>query len=313
MNTPTLATRLAFASAFILLAGSASAAVITWDNDSTDGNWDTETNWDTDGVPSDTDQVIISNGDTVTKTGDLTLNNNSTVDDGLQLTNGTLTVTGSFSNTVPSYTTNANMVSQLGVSGGASTGTLTVGETYTLGYKTSGSTRYATLDIFEGSSLTAADFVGRQVAYGTVTQNGGWKLNVLGGSVTITDTFAFTDGSESGNGRGIFTIGSTGTATGGTVNIATMSDDWDNLTNNYVLFNDVLGSLTFGKTNYENIADVQALIDGDHIQKDAGIANNFSIVDNGTSWTVAVPEPSTFSALAGLMALGAVMVRRRRA
>ncbi len=309
-NTPALVKRFAFALALTLLASSVSAAISTWDGTSADGNWDTAGNWDN-GVPGTSDQAIISNGDTVTKTGDLTLDNNSTVDDGLQLTNGTLNVTGSFSNTIPTYTDNANMVSQLGVSDGSTTGTLTVGGTYTLGYKSSGSTRYATLDIFEGSSLTAADFIGRNRSYGTVSQNGGWKLNVLGGSVAITDTFNFSDGSESGNGRGIFTIGNLGTATGGTVNIATMSSDWTDLAGHYVLFNDSLGSLTFGKTNYANIADVQDLIDNDFIRKDGGITGGFSIIDNGTSWTVAVPEPGTYALLAGCFALASVMIRRR--
>ena len=41
-----------------------------------------------------------------------------------------------------------------------------------------------------------------------------------------------------------------------------------------------------------------------------GTGNQFSIK---TAAVVAVPEPSTFAALAGLCALGAVMVRRRRA
>jgi len=65
--------------------------------------------------------------------------------------------------------------------------------------------------------------------------------------------------------------------------------------------------------NLDTTADVFSLVDA-----------NTQIVTAAGSWTayasnitmlstVAVPEPSTFAALAGLCALGAVMVRRRRA
>ena len=45
----------------------------------------------------------------------------------------------------------------------------------------------------------------------------------------------------------------------------------------------------------------------------AGPAIDIGTGDQASISTVAVPEPSTFAALAGLCALGAVMVRRRRA
>jgi hypothetical protein len=318
-NRPSLVTYIALAStsALTLLAGTANAAVSTWDG-STNSDWDTAANWDPDGVPGSTDQVIISNGNAVTKTGNLDINNaTGTNDDGLQLTNGTLNVSGNLSS-FTSYGTNSNPTSNLGVSGGT-TGTLAVGGTFSLGNKSDSFSRTFTYNIYTGSSLTANAFQGVTGSWsGATSGTGGWKLNVLGGSLNITDTFDFTNVATSSKSPiGQITIGSLGTATGGSVNIGTMSDDWSLFSGQYVLFNDDLGSLTFGKTNYANIGDVEALIDGDYIQKDAGITSDFSIADNGSSWTVtlgaAIPEPSSFATLAGVMALGAAMIRRRRA
>jgi hypothetical protein len=291
-----------------------SAAVSTW-NGSTDSDWDIASNWDN-GVPTSSYQAVISNGNTVTKTGDISLNDvASSTEDGLQLTSGVLNVTGNLTSTSAGGA-DSSINNNLGVSDGSTTGTLAISGTLTLGTTNTTTSAVSSFNIYTGSSLTADAFQGRQGYYGSAG-TGGWALNVLGGTVNFT-TFDFSTLSsvDSSNPTGILTIGTTGTASGGTVNIGTMSDDWAR-EGQYVLFNDILGSLTFGKTNYENIADVEALIDGDYIRMDSGITTyDFSIADNGSSWTVtlgaAIPEPSSFAALAGVMALGAVMVRRRR-
>ncbi|WFB36272.1 PEP-CTERM sorting domain-containing protein [Kiritimatiellota bacterium B12222] len=288
-----------------------SAAISTW-NGSVDGNWDTAGNWDN-GVPTSTDQAIISNGDTVTKTGDLNiLNNVGTDDDGLQLTNGTLNVSGSLTSTT-GYGTNSNPVSNIGVSDGSTTGSLVIGETFNLGNKSDSFSRTFTYNIFTGSSLSADAFQGKAKSYSASTTGaGGWYLNVSGGSASF-NSFDFTDVTNlSRSITGQITIGTTGTATGGTVNMGEVSTDWDDFSNQYVLFNDNLGSLTFGKTNYANITDVQTLIDNDYIRKDAGITNGFNIADNGSSWTVTViPEPSTF-AMMFVAGMGMLVACRRR-
>jgi len=86
------------------------AALITWDNSSTDGNWYTGSNWDSDSVPNldGTDNALINNGDnvlhnpasdldistgsTVTVTGGSTVN--QTASNWQRLQGGTLTIDG---------------------------------------------------------------------------------------------------------------------------------------------------------------------------------------------------------------------------
>ncbi|BDS06543.1 hypothetical protein NT6N_15830 [Oceaniferula spumae] len=56
--------------------GAAQAAVVIWDNDSSNNSWQTATNWDPDGVPAFNDDITIGNGDAVTHTpaSDLQIN-----------------------------------------------------------------------------------------------------------------------------------------------------------------------------------------------------------------------------------------------
>ncbi|WFB36274.1 PEP-CTERM sorting domain-containing protein [Kiritimatiellota bacterium B12222] len=296
----------------ILLAANAPAAINTWNNSSADGNWDTAANW-SDGVPSSSDQAIIDNGDLVTKTGDLTLGNlRDSNEDGLRLTNGTLNVSGNYT----SYTSwggSGAIINDLGLSSGATTGTLNIGGTFNLGNTDSSSGNVATFNIYSGSSLSANAFQGKQGAGGNAG-SGGWAFNISGGSLNIIDTFDFSTLTtpDSSNPAGQLILGTTGTASGGTVTVGTMSDDWAR-DGQYVLFNDNLASLTFGKTNYSDLANVQTLIDNNYIRKDASVTDGFNIADNGSTWTVSIiPEPSTFILMLGGLLAMAVPLRRRK-
>tara|TARA_R100000027_G_scaffold61057_1_gene52181 strand:+ start:14601 stop:15548 length:948 start_codon:yes stop_codon:yes gene_type:complete len=296
-----------------LLPITAQATIYTWDNDSTDGDWDTAVNWDPASVPGEQDQAIIDNGDTVSKTGDLILRDKKeTLDDGLRLLDGTLSVSGNFTTTTQGGS-GSSIKSDLGVSGGATTGTFDVGGTLRIGNTNSGSSSVASLNIFEGSLVSVGTFQGDISPSTSGSATGGWKVNVLGGTLTA-DLFDWGDHSSSTDPdpTANLILGSTDSDIGGTVIIGVMSADWTMRAGQYALFNDTLASLTFGKTNYATITDVEYLIDNDFIRMDDSITQSFTITDNGSSWTVAIPEPSSYSLLIGLIALPIVLVRRRK-
>ena len=97
------------------------------------------------------------------------------------------------------------------------------------------------------------------------------------------------------------------------------------LDTNGVSANDAFYIVTFGSETTTSVTATAGLgfnvlsaadwlvpgANGDTLTYSANFTQYDSI--NLTAQTVAVPEPSTFAALAGLCALGAVMVRRRRA
>ena len=311
MNITPARRKFLYATAFLALLatkGKVSAAVVTWDGSASDGLWDTGANWDSNSAPGTTDQVIIQNGDTVTRASSISLNDlTGTTNDGLDLRHGTLNITGGFTSTTNGGTS-SSPDSNFGVSGGATVGTLTMTGTLTLGNLNASSGSSASFNIFTGSSVSANAFAGDHTSG---TGVGGYSINVYGGGFNITNTFDWSDIASDGSANiGRIVIGSTTSAVGGTVMVGTMNNDWDDDGNRYVLFNDSLGSLTFGKTNWTNLADVQALIAGNSIRKDVSITNSFLITDTGTSWTVTIiPEPET-ALLGGLGVL--LLLRRRR-
>ncbi|GHB96021.1 PEP-CTERM sorting domain-containing protein [Cerasicoccus arenae] len=315
MKNPILKSNSAIAAlaSILLVSLSAHAAVVTWDNGSTDGDWDTPENWDPTGIPAANDKVIINNGDSVSKTGSVFFNDIiGTSDDGLSLTNGTLTISGDFT----SFTgggSSSSVNSQIGVDGGATTATLNIDGTLNIGNTNNTSSSSASMSIFGGSLVSTNIFQGRLSPSTSGHATGGWTINVLGGSLSAAtfDWANTTNLDPDPIGRVI--IGSTGTAVGGTLSVTEMSDDWTDRAGQYVLFNDALGSLTFGKTNYSNIADVQNLITNDFIRKDGSILDDFGITDNGSTWTVSIiPEPSTYAMLLGALVLPILFLRRKR-
>ncbi|WP_269536906.1 PEP-CTERM sorting domain-containing protein [Cerasicoccus fimbriatus] len=310
----TLSPQFAIAGAACLLIGtlSAPAAVVVW-NGSISDDWSTADNWSPSGVPGSSDQAVINNGDSVNQNGSITLNDvNGTSDDGLQLTSGTLYVTGDFTS-FTSGGSNSSPINNVGVDGGATTASLTVDGTLSIGNTKNTSGSASSLNIFSGSSVVTNIFQGRHAGSSSSDNTGGWNLNVTGGSM-FASTFSWsTVAASDPDPRGVITLGSTSSAEGGSLTVTTMSADWDDRSNQYVLFNDELGSLTFGKTNYENIADVENLLFNDFIRKDASITNPFEVTDNGDSWTVSiVPEPSTYALIFGGLVLPLLALRRRR-
>jgi hypothetical protein len=288
-----------------VLPWNTTAATKTWNSGAGTSNWDTDENWNPIGVPGTTDQAIINNGNTVTKATSLVLNDTTaTTSDGLELQNGTLNITGSFTSTTAGGA-NSGLTSVVGTT--STDATLTISSTLTLGNTNTTSGSSSVLSIFAGSSVTAGAFQG-QHGSSTTAGVGGYTINVTGGTFDVTGAFDWSNTSDL-DPTGSIRIGSVATPVGGAVTIGTMNADWDDRANQFVLFNDSLGELTFGKTNYPTVSNVEALIAGSFIRKDASITSPFTITDNGATWTVTVPEPGLAS---GLVCIGLMLGRRRR-
>ncbi len=180
---------------------------------------------------------------------------------------------------------------------------------------TAGVTHDSSTWIIAGS-LTTPSFLGEQ-APEHAESTGGYILNITGGSMNVTGTFNW-------NYYGAAVLSTTTTAhvnlsEGGTFTTGTMDSNWTDSDNAYINFLDTASTATFGKTNFENIADVEALITEGHIRAGDAIAGtgDFNIVDNGTTWTVnaiSIPEASTtaFSMMAAVVLLTVLRKRNSR-
>ncbi|MFH1499821.1 MAG: PEP-CTERM sorting domain-containing protein [Verrucomicrobiota bacterium] len=149
-----------------------------------------------------------------------------------------------------------------------------------------GSTSQADLHVFEGASTTGST-VGTQVGS---TQS----LISTGGSPTLSADFASNT---------FYSFNLSIDASAGT-SIAFTASILDAGTQSVIgTFNSIIdNSPTLGGT--ENKVGLRLGTQGN--------INNFTVVDNFTLNTAAIPEPSAFAALGGLGALGFALARRRR-
>jgi Tfp pilus assembly protein FimT len=307
MKTPLANTRLVCSLLSIatlgLTAFDARAVLYTWNGDAGTTSWQDAGNWSPGGIPGS------AYNDTATIDQAVTVTSSSLAFDQNPSTSNTLTVI-SLSNSAKLHVT-GNLLVQSQSSGGSNIGRhvsvgagseLLVSGTLSLGTAAQSTSRTASLTV--NGDVTTANFQGRPATGST----GGFNINVIGGNFEVTDTFDWTTRTNGGNTTTFLSL-----SEGGAINIGTMSADWTDYTTQYIFFADGTGTLTFGKTNWETLDAVEALIAGDFIRKDDSVANPFYIADNGSSWTVTVvPEPHA-AALAGLGGLALLLRKRRRA
>lgn len=307
MKTPLANTR--FVCSVVSLAAlglatfDARAVLYTWNGGAGTTSWQDAGNWNPEGIPGSAynDTATINQAVTVTSTS-LSFDQNPSA-------SNTLTVI-SLSNSAKLLIT-GNLLVQGQSSGGSNIGRhvsvgagseLAVSGTLSLGTAAQSTSRVSNLTV--NGTVTTANFQGRPAT----GSSGGFTVNVAGGNFSVTDTFEWTARTNGANSTTFLSL-----SDGGAINIGTMSADWTEFTTQYILFSDGTGTLTFGKTNWETLDAVEALIAGEFIRKDASVANPFHIADNGGSWTVTVvPEPHA-AALAGLGGVVLLLGKRRRA
>jgi len=298
----------------LLCAGAAHAEVINHQWIGGDGDWATKANWNPapasvigSGASSALDRVTISGQVTVTRTGDLLFSGlgkdalkAGTIDAVTLLNGATLNVTGNFR--VSSASGSPNTVSRnVLIDSGTS---LIVGGDITTGIQNSSSV--ISTWVVRGS-VEGNRFLGLQSTSGTL--NGGFILNIDGGSFSIAESFNFKSaggtlenliGRINLSGNGIFTVGEI--------------LNWTGSSENYINFLDGSGVFTFAHSTWTTKADVEELIERGFIRKGESVSGDFNIVDTGTAWQVsiaAIPEPSGVALVA--FGAGAAMLLLRKA
>ncbi len=164
-----------------------------------------------------------------------------------------------------------------------------------------------------GGSVQAANFNGLLGNFFPAQASGGYFINLDGGSLTVAGTFNWdSNGIDEEN----LANGRINLSNGGTISAGTMTANWSESANTYIDFLDGTGSVTFGKTNFDTIVDVQALIDNGQIRLNGAISpTEFQINDGGSVWeiTSTIPEPSNVAFAFGALVALSITFRRRQA
>lgn len=312
--------------ALALFAFPAHLLAQTW-NGSVDTNWNTAGNWTPSGVPAeDAGAAVVINAGTVEYNG---------------ATNGDLTLGGGGSITLNGGTfTQTNGVAFMNIGNGSgSAGTLTItGGTFSAG--TSGNMRIG----FGGGtglvSVTGGTFNPTGLEFsstGTLQVGGTATVNIGANFATSTGTVAISGGTVNINGE-LKPLGSDFTLSGGTVNANLISFDgvasklnftggqivlsngaFDGIfgDNGYISFGaNSTGTLVLSSVSASGAANLltSRVRAGD--TANAGLFTITSLGANSSSISLtasAIPEPSTYAALAGATFLSFAACRRRRA
>jgi hypothetical protein len=251
------------------------AGTVTWDNNggAGDNEWGTATNWDGDAVPGNDDTVIINNGDTVNITGNALSSNGANLD--ISVSGSALTFTG-------------------------------VGGAYQ--FNMAG----ATISLDGTSSFNGGGQYVRLFGSGFVIEDRArisniatLEINGAGGSFTFG-----LEGSDPFNTIGLNNLGFNGGVTNAIDNTAFVVD-FDGYTGGAQTFdlidwND--GSATGLTEAIFNTANF-SFLNGTGYEASTF---NWNDTTNTVSLTVAVPEPSSAAALLGLVAVFAMVQRRKR-
>lgn len=294
-----------FSLAFTLGAPVAAASAVNWTGDGGDNLWSNAANWSSGHVPwaevSNEDWVVIDDAAVLSNSSLNTLQ--APQQRGINvlqvLNGGSLSVTGDL--TVLNQTsTSANVIigadSSLSVSGDIITGV------------TGTTNRFNSWTI--NGTVSAANFRGRPANPQSGNDRiGGYELFIDGGTMNITNTFSWID-NKAGNAAGIsrLTIGNKGTLVA-----ASMSTDWLSWEEQTLTFVDGTGSITFGKSGWDENIILSSLF-GTHILLGEGVQGQLLLSDSGANWVVSVvvPEPATTTLLLGIGALASVALLRRR-
>ncbi len=131
---------------------------------------------------------------------------------------------------------------------------------------------------------------------GDTSTNGGYILNIDGGSLTITGDFDWNSNETNTTGTATAQIN---LSNGGTFYAGTMSDIEDS-DNAYINFVDASGSVTFGGSAFANATAIEQLITDEHIRKDESLYNKlFLIEQDGSDWKVTLTDSVTHYKWAG--------------
>lgn len=308
---------LAVASA-LLCAGAVHGEVIHHQWVGGDGDWATKANWSPapssvigSGSGAALDRVTINGNVTVNRTGNALFYGLGT--DGLKagtfnalsLENGaTLQISGNFRVSTASGGANA-ATRNVFIDSGTS---LIVGGDITTGAQNSATSNSTW--IVRGNVVGNA-FLGQQSTNPGSNPgiNGGFILNIEGGSFEIAETFNF----KSAGGTLTNLIGQINLSSDGIFSVGEILN-WTGSTENYVNFLDGSGVFTFAHSTWTSKSDVEDLINRGFIRKGSSVDGDFSIIDTGSAWQVsitAIPEPSGVALVA--FGAGAAMLLLRKA
>lgn len=295
-----------FSLAFAFVASGAAAAAVNWTGNGGDNLWSNAANWSSGRVPwaeaNGRDWAVIDGAAVLSNSS---LNIQQAQDQRginvLQVLNGgSLSVSGDLTVLNPTSTSGNVIIgagSSLSVSGDIITGV-------------NGTTNRFNSWTINGT-VSAANFRGRPAnpQPANPSRTGGYELFIDGGTMNITNTFSWID-NKAGNVAGIsrLTIGNNGALV-----TASMSTDWLSWEQQTLTFVDGTGSLTFGKSGWDENTILNTLF-GSHILLGEGVQGHLSLNDTGANWVVSVvvPEPATATLLLGIGALASVALLRRR-
>ncbi len=125
--------------------------------------------------------------------------------------------------------------------------------------------------------------------------NGGYILNVAGGSLDVTNSFDWfsNDSSETSYANtSEEAIAHINLSNRGSLTVGTMEGNWTHSDEAYINFMDTSSSATFGKANFVSAGDIEQLISEGHIRVDGDsvAASDIKIVDNGSTWTISASQ-----------------------
>lgn len=296
------------------------AAEYVWTGAAGDGIWETAANWAGNAVPPNGNQIVINGNYSVKQTGSLNLTS--------ALTPATNPVYGFILAGGATYDNRSGQDTFDGANPGSSfriagmpsvtnnalidTGSTLLTDRFWLGNnpkadvtpQANRSNKVSTTTI-KGTVIAVRDFVGYRPQWSEATE-GGYILHLDGGSF-ITPVFSFGYSGSMGNSN---LTAHVLISNGGYLDMGNVAANWTDSAVQYIDFLDTTGTLVFNKTGaWSNTSGVQALIDEGYIRASGG--GNFNIVDNGSSWLISIPEPSTYALLIGGALLGLVLARRR--
>lgn len=236
---------------------------------------------------------------TFTGTPNTNITNEPSWDNGLPLIAdgkvGTININGNFSGVIAGWAVN-HTGGTLTSSSNRTLGAVDADTSGTIWNLNGGSLDFGTANINRGTVGSNYAYVlnvnSGSIVAGSLQNTAGTTVNLNGGTITLSATWSMANG--------IFNM------TSGSVSAAALATNGDSRINFFTGSTATLTVTGLGLSDYETLWTQTRL------RFDGGNAGSFAdhFVVNGSTLTV-VPEPSTYAALLGLLALGFVAWRRR--